>query len=103
MPRKKLDQDLMEELKAHTYKWYQFGCKDATYLETKAKFSNLSLSEKMLFSFHLFTCKYCRRFVAQVKKIEHLIGLSVNSTEVKMGDKRKETINQLITEKLTKN
>ena len=93
----------MEEIKEHNYKWYQFGCKDATYLETKSKFSKLNLLEKLLFSFHLFTCKYCRRFVAQVKKIEKLIALSLNMEDISMNDKRKRSINQLITEKLTKN
>jgi hypothetical protein len=93
----------MEELKAHTYKWYEFGCKDASYLTTKAGYAKLSFSEKAMLKFHLAICKYCRRFTKQINKIDALIKLSTDTSSLKMAPERKLTINQLITENLTKN
>ena len=92
----------MEEIKAHTYKWYEFGCKDASYLKTKSDFAKLSPSEKLLYKFHLLTCKYCRRFVAQVNKIDALMRLSEGKSDLQMSPKRKLSINQLINDNLTK-
>ncbi|MGZ3918791.1 MAG: hypothetical protein ACXVNO_01565 [Bacteroidia bacterium] len=93
----------MEEIKEHTYKWYEFGCKDASYLKVKADYSTLSLSEKFLYNFHLAICKYCRRFVRQVNKIDALVRLSKDQTGLTISPEKKLSINQLITEKLTKN
>ncbi len=93
----------MEEIAAHTYKWYKFGCKDASYLKTKADFEKLSVSEKVLYKFHLVTCKYCRRFVKQIIQIDTLIKATFNKSTLQLSPKRKLAINQLITEKLTKN
>lgn len=92
----------MEELKAHTYKWYEFGCKDASYLNTKSDYTSLKFSEKFLYFFHLLICKYCRRFVKQIKRMEALLKLEnpINNT---MKSEKKLSINQLITQKLKKN
>lgn len=90
----------MEEIKAHTYKWYEFGCKDATYLITKEKFNGLSISEKGLLKFHLLTCKYCRKFVSQVNTIDKLILKNVNNINLTLSKEKKEALNQLITKKL---
>ncbi|MCW3078285.1 MAG: hypothetical protein JWO32_2894 [Bacteroidetes bacterium] len=93
----------MEELKAHTYKWYEFGCKDASYLETKADYATLTFSEKMLYNFHLATCRYCRRFVKQVNQIEALLKKSKSvETGIIMAEEKKLAINQLITDNLSK-
>ncbi|MCE3228064.1 MAG: hypothetical protein K0S32_2615 [Bacteroidetes bacterium] len=92
----------MEELKAHTYKWYEFGCKDASYLKTKEDYANLSFSEKFLLKFHLATCKYCRRFVKQVNKIDSLLRAVAEPNKLTISPKKKLAINQLITENLTK-
>lgn len=92
----------MEELKAHTYKWYEFGCKDASYLNTKADFASLSMSEKILYKFHLATCKYCRRFVKQVNQIDFLLKASLSQTGLTISKEKKHVINQLITENLNK-
>lgn len=92
----------MEEMKAHTYKWYEFGCRDASYLKTKADYTSLSFSEKALYKFHMATCKYCRRFVKQVNTIEALLKLTVDQSGLKLSDKKKLAINQLITENLPK-
>lgn len=92
----------MEELKAHTYKWYEFGCKDASYLNTKADFVALSMSEKFLYKFHLATCKYCRRFVKQVKQIDSLLKSSLGQARLTLSKEKKHIINQLITENLNK-
>lgn len=92
----------MEEIKAHTYKWYEFGCKDASYLKTKADYTSLSLSEKLLYYFHLAICKYCRRFVKQVNRIDALLKSQNINNGIEMAEKKKLAINQLITEKLPK-
>lgn len=92
----------MEEIKEHTYKWYEFGCKDASYLEVKRDFSKLRFPEKFLLTFHLATCKYCRRFVRQVNAIDALVKAGVNGIGLKISPKKKVAINQLITEKLSK-
>ena len=90
----------MEEIKAHTYKWYEFGCKDATYLTTKQKFHGLNFSEKSLLKFHLLTCKYCRRFVSQVNTIDKMILKNVRNINLTLSKEKKEALNQLITKKL---
>ena len=90
----------MEEIKEHTYKWYEFGCKDASYLKIKERFEKLKFTEKMLLLFHLITCKYCRRFVNQMHKIDTLIKGAFNKSSLQLTDKKKLAINQLITEKL---
>ncbi|MBA3665410.1 MAG: hypothetical protein H0W61_14540 [Bacteroidetes bacterium] len=92
----------MEEIKEHIYKWYEFGCKDASYLKTKADYSTLNFSEKFLYNFHLATCKYCRRFVKQVNKIDALLKLGTDQVGLRMSDKKKLAINQVITENLDK-
>jgi hypothetical protein len=90
----------MEEIKAHTYKWYEFGCKDASYLKTKSEYHELNFSEKFLYHFHLATCKYCRRFVKQVNQIEALIKMKADQPGFVMSDQKKVVLNQLITENL---
>lgn len=90
----------MEEIKPHTYKWYEFGCKDATYLTTKEKFHGLSLSEKGLLKFHLLTCKYCRKFVNQVNLIDKLILKNSNNVKLTLSNEKKASLNQIITQKL---
>lgn len=102
MPRKELDKNVMEEIKAHTYKWYEFGCKDASYLKTKADYTELSFSEKALFRFHLATCKYCRRFVKQVNQIDVLLKATIVKSELTLSPQKKVSINQLITDKINK-
>jgi len=92
----------MEEIKAHKYKWYEFGCKDASYLKTKADFAKLSFSEKALFRFHLATCKYCRRFVKQVNQIDNLLKATIVKFPLSLSPQKKVAINQAITEKLSK-
>ena len=93
----------MEELKAHTYKWYEFGCKDATYLTTKQKYYGLSVSEKGLLKFHLLTCKYCRRFVNQVNTIDKMLLKNVHNINLTLTTEKKVALNQLITQNLDKN
>ncbi len=93
----------MEDIKAHKYKWFEFGCKDASYLKTKADYEQLSFSEKALLKFHLATCKYCRRFVKQVNQIDSLIRTTIDKSTLKIAPEKKLAINQLITEKLAKN
>jgi thioredoxin-related protein len=93
----------MEEIKEHTYKWYEFGCKDASYLEVKKDYSQLSFSEKFLLTFHLATCKYCRRFVKQVNAIDALLKAGISQTGLSISPKKKQAINQLITNKLSEN
>jgi hypothetical protein len=93
----------MEEIKGHKYTWYRFGCKDASYLKTKEDFEKLTFSEKLLLQFHLATCKYCRRFVKQINKINMLIRVTIDKSTLKIAPKKKLAINQLITEKLNKN
>ncbi len=90
----------MEELKAHNYKWYEFGCKDATYLVTKQKYHGLSVSEKGLLKFHLFSCKYCRRFVSQVKTIDKMVLKNVHNVNLTLNPEKKLALNQLITKNL---
>lgn len=93
----------MEEIKAHTYKWYEFGCKDASYLIIKSEYGKLGFSEKALLKFHLATCKYCRRFVKQINKIDAILKLTVDQSGLKLAEEKKLIINQLITQNLTKN
>lgn len=87
----------MEELHEHKHKWYTFGCKDATYLMSKAEFESLSFSEKALLKFHKLTCKYCRRFSEQAEKIKQLVKTAANSNILKLSPERKQALNQLIT------
>ena len=93
----------MEELKAHTYKWYEFGCKDATYLITKQKYNGLSVGEKGLLKFHLLTCKYCRRFVKQVNTIDKMLLKNIHNINLTLSNEKKVALNQLITQNLEKN
>lgn len=92
----------MEEIKEHTYKWYEFGCKDASYLKTKSDYIALSFSEKFLYQFHFATCKYCRRFVKQVNRIEALIKVSADQSGLVMAPEKKLAMNQLIADNLKK-
>jgi hypothetical protein len=87
----------MEELHEHKHKWYTFGCKDATFLMSKSEFAPLSVSEKFLLGFHKATCKYCRRFAEQAKKIDQYIRSSAASNLLKLTPERKQALNQLIT------
>lgn len=87
----------MEEIKEHIYKWYEFGCKDATYLTTKEHYTSLSLSEKGLLKFHLLTCNSCRKFVKQIKVIEELLKKEPEFRGLTLSQQKKDAINQLLT------
>lgn len=87
----------MEDIKAYTYKWYEFGCKDATYLTTKEKYTDLSISEKGLLKFHLLTCSGCRKFVKQIKLIEELLKKEPDFKGLTLAKEKKDAINQLLT------
>ena len=100
--RKKLAQIIMEEIQEHTHKWYTFGCKDATYLMSKAEYASLSLSEKCLLKFHKLICKYCRRYKDQMDKITRFFKTSSESNRIALTSQKKEALNQLITETLKK-
>lgn len=89
----------MEDIKAYTYKWYEFGCKDATYLTTKEKYTDLSISEKGLLKFHLLTCSGCRKFVKQIKLIEELLKKEPDFNGLTLSKEKKDAINQLLTSK----
>lgn len=93
----------MSEIKEHTYKWYTFGCKDASYLKVKSSFHKLNLSEKILYHFHLFMCKYCRRFSQQIQKLDDFIKNSSKTDSLTMSESKKALINQQIKQFLTKN
>ncbi len=88
----------MEELQEHKHKWYTFGCKDATYFTVKSENTQLSISEKLLFNFHLTICKYCRRFVAQNRRINQLFRASYDKSSLTLSQNKKDALNQLITE-----
>ena len=90
----------MEEIKEHTHKWYTFGCKDATYLISKAEYASLSFSEKCLLKFHKFICKYCRRYNDQMGKIKQFFKSTSESNKITLSSQKKEALNQLITETL---
>lgn len=87
----------MEEIKAHTHKWYSFGCKDATFLMTKAPYSELSTGERFLLRFHTLVCKYCRRFGRQSAQIDGLIRRAAESEGKALSPEKKEALNQIIT------
>lgn len=92
----------MEPLHEHKHKWYTFGCKDATYLLGKKDFAPLSFSEKLLLKFHTLTCKYCRRFSEQMKKINQFFRTSAQTSTLVLSDKKKQSLSQLITENTRK-
>jgi len=92
----------MQEHHEHKHKWYTFGCKDATLLLTKADYTPLSFSEKILVTFHTLICKYCRRFKAQAKSISSLFKSSSATNKVSLEPQKKEALNQLITNQLKK-
>lgn len=93
----------MNTIKEHKYVWYKFGCKDATYLNTKASYRKLSFSESVLYFFHLLICKYCRRFVQQVKNLENALKNGEKNQIRNLPEERKVLINQSITDFLRKN
>jgi hypothetical protein len=92
----------MEHIEEHKHKWYTFGCKDATYLLSKQEYAPLSFSEKLLLQFHKATCKYCRRFSAQIIKINSFIKTSVQRGNLTLSPQKKQSLNQLITENTKK-
>ena len=100
LSRKKLVKIIVEQHHEHKHKWYSFGCKDATLLMTKSEFAALSFSEKFLVKFHMFTCKYCRRFKVQLQNIKELLRSSHSESTYKLPLEKKEAINQLITKNL---
>jgi hypothetical protein len=87
----------MEHLE-HKHKWYTFGCKDATYLMEKSSFEELNFSEKLLLGFHKFTCKFCRRFAEQTKKINAFFKNASEKSTLTLSAQKKQSLNQLITE-----
>lgn len=87
----------MEEIKAHTYKWYEFGCKDATYLTTKEHYTALNFGERGLLKFHLLTCSGCRNFVKQIKLIEELLKKEPDFSGLTLSKEKKVSISQLLT------
>ena len=88
----------MEQIQEHKHKWYTFGCKDATYLMGKQEYARLSFSEKALLKFHKLTCKYCRRFSEQMKKINQFFRTSAEKSTLTLSTQKKQSLNQLITE-----
>ena len=86
----------------HTYKWYRFGCKDATYMQTKSSYTKLSFGENLLYRFHLIPCEYCRRVGVQLGVLEYLIRRGSEYASVELSEKRKNTVNQAITEYFAK-
>jgi hypothetical protein len=92
----------MEHIEEHKHKWYTFGCKDATYLMGKKDYAPLSFSEKALLKFHTLTCKYCRRFSEQVKKINAFFRSSAEKSTLTLSSQKKQSLNQLITESAKK-
>ncbi len=93
----------METNSLHNYKWYEFGCKDATYLLTKQNFTELKIAEKGLLKFHMFTCNKCKKFVKQIQIMESMISKTIRFNNLTLSVEKKESINQLLTELINKN
>lgn len=88
----------MEPLHEHKHKWYNFGCKDATYLMEKSSFEHLNFSEKLLLGFHKLICKYCRRFSEQTQKINSFFRSSAGKGNASLSSQKKQSLSQLITD-----
>lgn len=78
----------------YTYKWYLFGCKDAGYLHEKKNDKGLTFGEKILYNFHMATCKMCRKYVKQLRIIKNNIHTIFH--EISMDPKTKDNIRQKI-------
>jgi hypothetical protein len=102
LSREELVKIIMEHIEEHKHKWYTFGCKDATYLMGKKEYASLSFSEKALLGFHKLTCKYCRRFSAQMAKISAFFRTSAEKSNFHLSAQKKQSLNQLITENTKK-
>lgn len=101
--RKKLVKTVMKANTEHKYKWYEFGCKDATYLLTKQNFVTLKTSEKGLLKFHMFTCGKCQKFVKQIQLMENLIKKTIDFNNLTLSIEKKSSINQQLTALIDKN
>lgn len=52
-------------MKLYPFKKNVFNCKQATLLSIKKEEGKLSFTGKVKLQYHLFYCKYCRRFIKQ--------------------------------------
>ncbi|MBS1651999.1 MAG: hypothetical protein JSU07_08335 [Bacteroidetes bacterium] len=90
----------MKNNNAYSYKWYSFGCKDATYLGVKKQYGKLKFSEKFLLSFHMLICNMCKRFNKQVLLIDNLLKQLENNSKLELSKEKKDAINQEVTKNL---
>lgn len=81
----------------YKYKWYLFGCKDAGYLHEKKHDIGLTLSEIILYHFHMLTCNMCRRYIKQLRIIQSKINILFQ--EIYMNAETKEKIQKVIEKK----
>lgn len=89
----------MKKEEEYTYKWYLFGCKDAGYLHEKKKDFGLTLKEKILYHFHMFTCAMCRKYVKHLKKIDTL--LREQFYNIKLRQESKKNIQQEVKKRIS--
>ena len=52
-------------------------CKEATRLVSQAQDRKLVLSERIGLGFHLFICKWCRRYARQIRLLSRLLRTNI--------------------------
>ena len=83
-----------------------YNCRKATYLIDKKLVDGITFRESVELRIHLFGCNVCRIYMAQSKKINHMIGQMVkggNKPEIKLDNDFKEALQVQIQDHLNKN
>ncbi len=85
------------------FHWLFLSCKEATlYMELKES-NQLSLSQRLKLTVHLFICKYCKIYNKQRNFINKLINSSVNKEQNTPEPKQIEALKTSIKSELSKN
>lgn len=83
-----------------------YNCRKATFLIEKQQIASITIREKLELKIHLAGCSICRTFMEQsiaINKMVHDLFHSPNRTDLKLDDRFKEELQEIIDEKLDKN
>lgn len=81
---------------------FTISCDEATAICDKNQYGEASLSEKISLSFHLFICKYCKKYTKQNNLMSQLFGKYLRPCDgsEKLSDEAKEELKKKLQKEL---
>ena len=84
---------------------FMISCDEATAICDKNQYNEATLSEKISLSYHLFICKYCKKYTKQNNLMSQIFGkyLTPCDGSEKMSDEAKEELKKNVKTELKNN